>query len=1177
MMVLGVLALGAWAADFTLREELERTWTHEFVTFPLTAAQAKKAQAGAPLLGSDDKPVVYQVLPGENNTSRIGFQTDLGPLEVRDFSLADKGKAEKTTDLKITDGPDVLMLQNGLTGIALRKTAVPGNGPIAGVLLNSGKWVAGSRLLGDTPVTDYSLQVTKRGPVLLEAVCKITFGDKGTWLSRYRVFANEPVVLVDERCALDAPVSFSLVLNNNFNAETLFFRNGDAPYGKNNTLDIAAAKDGKLFDWEPWLRWHASNARGSTFSVYNAADKDLLSVAAREAGAWVDPAIAWKLQASSTLPLVKDANGVHVDMPIMHGQRKWMFTALDKESSLTYLTDQKKDTNSPPPYQYLIKYGHFPLDMIKDYVTRWPHKLDHPRLLMTTKDVERFKAGIKDYEPYKKSADYFKRFPDQLYAHRMDEAVPAMLATDDPDFAAVLVNYCHKLLKEEVDYLIDQNGLPFGAAPHHQQGLGTAIGLADIIYSHPNVTPEGRERLRALIAFLGYTTSRPEYWSTARGFAANPNMTTSVYGYQASIAALIADHPCAKAWCQEGMDAVKDQLDNWSDDNGGWLEAPHYAMVSYDQILGLLVMGYNAGFNDWLYSDPKTKTVIRWFAQIDTPPDSRIGGFRHRPALGNTYMCEPNGDFGLLAYLFKDKDPQFSAEMQWQYLQNNKYGSAGVGGFFPAFAGYRNLLTDPNLPAKAPVYASAVFPKTGVVLRDGYPSNRETYLHMIQGDHHAHYDMDSGSIVLFGKGRILSDEFGYYGCTPEEDHSMVSSPMAGYGVMYLREHSFSPRFDYVAGTKQAYARQIAFVKGLTNDDPAYFVLNDALNVSGPMTWRIWLTAQDVQVRPQGALVVGKEDVDMDVVFITPQGIPLRTESKTRTSGSGMHPNWNWNQYPSTQTGLIADLPRTAGTLVVLYPRLKTARPVQCTPLAGGKGVKVVHELGTDYVFLSNEPFTYDEGDIHFEGMAGMIQLRGRDVVVKMGSGGKISARGKTDVSTAPLPKVSKNLFPNNGDFENGSLAPMTPISEGPCQLSLFKGNPWAGDVTHKGNYCAAFTLTEKGGTAYGTNFAIPVDNTRVYRISIDVYTEAAIQGQFGGYAVNGTDQNAKDAQGRVWEWSFWTKGPTNGWQTLSTTIGPAGSGAALTWPPALNSTHITPRIGGEAGTFYVDNITVEPQ
>jgi hypothetical protein len=727
-------------------------------------------------------------------------------------------------------------------------------------------------------------------------------------------------------------------------------------------------------------------------------------------------------------------------------------------------------------------------------------------------------------------------------------------------------------------YLIDQDdGLPFGAAPHHQSEISTAVGFADLIYENPQTTPEQRERIRALAAFLGYTTSRPDYWSTARGFAANPNMTTSVYGYQASLAAFIADHPSAKDWAKEGLTALREQLNTWSDDNGGWLEAPHYAMVSYDQILALYVMAYNAGFNDWLYTDPKLKTVIRWFAQIDTPPDSRIGGFRHRPAVGNTYMNEPNGEYGLLAYLFREKDPQFSAEMQWQYQQNNMYGSAGIGGFFPAFAGYRKILTDPTLPEKAPKYTSVLFPKTGVVLRDHYPSARETYLHMIQGDHHAHYDNDSGSIVLYGKGRILADEYGYYGYTPQDDHSMLESPMAGSGIMYVRDFVTTPRFDYVAGVKDSWTRQIVMMKGATPDAPCYFVINDSLKVAGPATWRLWCTAQEVVPGVKSARVVGKEDVDMDVIFLNAGDVPVKTEAKSRTSGSGMFPNWQWRGMETTQLGIIANQARTDGVTVLLYPRLKTAPMPRLTILHGGKVVKVAHEAGTDYVFLSHTPFTYDEGDIHFEGMAGMVQLRGSEVLVAMGSGGKVSARGKTAVSTAALPKVSKNLFPNNGDFEKGTLAPLAAGTNGAVTLSLYQGNPFKGDVTHAGKYCAAFTLKEKGGGVFGAGYQIPVDEGRVYRISMSVYADEGVFGQFGGYGVNDITQNVRTKAGDVWEWTFYTKGFTNGWKTLETTIGPEGSGAKYTWPPGITSTHITCRVSGEAGAFYVDDIAVEPQ
>jgi len=989
-----VCAIGvAQGADFTLREELNRQWTHECVTFPLTAAQAKQAQAGKPLQDANGTQVTYQVFTGAKGETRIAWQTDLAPLETRTFTFANTGKGATPTDLKIEDTADGVTLTNGKTGIRLAK-AIGDHGPIAGVRLNSGAWAGGSRLTGNTPVTASELKVTARGPVLTEAVCKLTFGDKGTWEAHFRMYANEPVVLVDEASTVDAPVTLQLMLSDNFNADSLFFRNADGPYGKNMVWKI---EQGLVFDWEPWVRWHASVRRGSTFSVFNDQSNDLLTVAAGWAGAWVDPTVPFAKQAYPPLKVMKDAAGLHVDMPLKSGQRKWMLGAFDKTASLAIMQDPKREVASPIPYRYLIKYGHFPLDVIKDYVLRWPSDLPHPCLLITPKDVARFRAAVTDLKPYQQRTAYYVQNPTALNGSNLDDAVPAYLATQDPKLGGLMAEAAVNMLQEMVTYLIDQDGgLPFGAAPHNHSFLGTAVDLADLAYSSPDTTPAQRERMHALAAFLGYTTARPEYWSPARGYAANPNMTTSVYGYQTALAAFIPDHPGAKAWAQEGMTALKEQLDTWSDSNGGWLEAPHYAMVSYDQILGGLVIAYNAGFNDWLYSDPKVKTVIRWFAQIDSPSDSRLGGFRHRPAVGNTYINEPDGDFGLVAYLFREKDPQFSAEMQWQWQQNNMYSAPGIGGFFPAFAGYRKMLTDPKLPASAPHYASALFPQTDVVLRDSYPSSRETYLHLIQGDHHAHYDNDSGSILLYGKGRILADDFGYWGCTPEDDHSMVESSVAGHGLMHVNAFVPGPRFDYVSGVKQGWTRQITLIKGATPDAPCYYVMNDSLKVAGPAIWRLWLTAQDVKVQGgRQALSVGKEDVDMDIFFLTPNGVTLTTESKTRKCGSGMSSKWDWGGVETTQLGLIANPQHTDGFTVVLYPRLKTAPAPVCTPLADGKGVKVQQEAGTDYVFLSTTPFTYDEGDIHFSGTVGMVQRRGQDVQVVLGAGGNLSAGGKT--------------------------------------------------------------------------------------------------------------------------------------------------------------------------------------
>src|SRR5690606_17781589 len=131
-----------------------------------------------------------------------------------------------------------------------------------------------------------------------------------------------------------------------------------------------------------------------------------------------------------------------------------------------------------------------------------------------------------------------------------------------------------------------------------------------------------------------------------------------------------------------GLAELKErQLDVWSDAKGGWLEAPHYAMVSYDHLLGALLMAYNAGFNQHLY-DPKMKLVIEWLAKISTPPDAALSGHRHLPPIGATYMREPSGQFGIVARLWKDKDPEFASNMQWMFRQQGSHASAGVGGFF---------------------------------------------------------------------------------------------------------------------------------------------------------------------------------------------------------------------------------------------------------------------------------------------------------------------------------------------------------------------------------------------------------------------------------------------------------------------------------------------------------------
>ena len=127
------------------------------------------------------------------------------------------------------------------------------------------------------------------------------------------------------------------------------------------------------------------------------------------------------------------------------------------------------------------------------------------------------------------------------------------------------------------------------------------------------------------------------------------------------------------------------------------------------------------------------------------------------------------------------------------------------------------------------------------MLRNVLGSDRETYLHLIAGSQHDHYDFDSGSIVLWGKGRLLSDDFGYIGRHPAQWHSMLtSSAVADDGIMQVEAFAPSQAFDYVLGRKDAWQRQIAFMKDADPLGPTGFLIRDTHDADTDATWRLWL-------------------------------------------------------------------------------------------------------------------------------------------------------------------------------------------------------------------------------------------------------------------------------------------------------------------------------------------------
>ncbi len=408
-------------------------------------------------------------------------------------------------------------------------------------------------------------------------------------------------------------------------------------------------------------------------------------------------------------------------------------------------------------------------------------------------------------------------------------------------------------------------------------------------------------------------------------------------------------------------------------------------MVSYDYMLGVFACAKNQGRGEFLFH-PRMKSVMTWFGQITTPKDPRIANRRHLPPIGNTYALEPSGEFGTIAYLWRDHDPTFSAAMQWLHSQSGDIVAPGVGGAYPALAPYQKLFKQYVLPMEKPNYGSELFPKTGAILRSHFGDDRETQLHIIAGSNHDHYDYDFGSITIWGKGRLISDDFGYYGLAPASDHSMVESKQAS-GQMQIEAFSTSNEFDYLEGRAGRWTRQIAFLKDPRPSGPNFFVLRDELE-AGSGTWRLYLNADRIEIKGDRACVIGKDDVDTDIVFASGAPADLKVETVSRTSNSSA-----FNRpYATTQLLLQGSLSPSNPTIsIVIYPRLKSDPPADIQSKMGGRVIRLDTATSKQVVFLSRESFAYRDETADFEGTVGAAIENARGHALLLGAKGELKA------------------------------------------------------------------------------------------------------------------------------------------------------------------------------------------
>ncbi|HUT01521.1 MAG TPA: hypothetical protein VM031_03640, partial [Phycisphaerae bacterium] len=634
----------------------------------------------------------------------------------------------------------------------------------------------------------------------------------------------------------------------------------------------------------------------------------------------------------------------------------------------------------------------------------WPEtRPRHPRLFVTQAEHERFR---KSFGANAKALEALRRRRPAL--RKMDGYVAKFLATGDVALGRKVAWLAMILLQGTADLYARGNAFPTQGCdpPGHCNAVAFAVNGCDLALARGLLSAAQRARMRAQLAYLGYTLADPGVHSPERGFRAKPNMTTSIRCAAGMVACVIPDHPVAKAWAALATAEMKRELETWRGPGRGWMEAPHYMTVSVDNIIPLALALRGTGFSDvdWVHH-PKLKKTVEWLAKISTPPNPRSGGRRHLPAMGNPHTGGCTSLPGWLARMWRERDPVWAAGMQWMWAQHGWPGWPGIGGAYPGSRGYRALMFDASIPAAPPKWASECFAEAGAVFRAHFPSDRETYLHYIQGPMHQHYDYDEGSFILWGKGRPLCEDFGYHGRAPAADPSRVGDgapePLGAEGR--IETFVAGEACDYLAGRRAQWRRRILFVKDTDPLGPNYFLVRDTVGGGRAAHWRVWIATDEAPPqRGNPVRAVGRFDVDLAVFVTAPDAAKLTGEQLTREGGAT-----GFRCRQMTQRCLHLLMPKTASpgrsiSAAVLYPVMRGKPTPKFTSLAGGRAVRIDGAFGTDYAMLSDERFTFREGGIRFDSTAGVVQVRGGRVRLSLPRPGKL-ARGGASVENVGKP------------------------------------------------------------------------------------------------------------------------------------------------------------------------------
>ncbi len=896
LILSGTTAVLAAEREIRLREYINHSWSNELVTYAVQFKGGTCHKSSLALIGPDG-PVPFQLSMVQEDergfvtAAQLSFIVDLPALGEIIYSLR-YGPTPKEvslaspTDLVITEGDaryiELVTARAGVRMLSGKevfpapRSAGEVPGPVAALRILDGKWIGASRLYGERQISGYEAQVEARGPVFAQVRVTYHFMDGKPLVVTVRVVASQEVVFFHSESLMHAPTDgWGLSLSRGFETPMLsVIAEYENPWGLKSAevghVKLANVSPGVVYNLVPWEDWWLSTTR-TAFALSSPKSETVLAMGSFDPAAWRDPtqkeALGLTYEAFMTfkyMPLVKGRDGgVFLECPSDIGARKWYIGFLPKRANLDDSCQEARALHDG-------KYGCQTLDMVKEYVLDWEEadQTEHPCLYIPRED--RPEARKKVSENVKVLEESFHRY------YRTDNNERWHISGRDLIQHMVNSQYWAPRYLET----FEANTNRFDLMRHSS----LVVNLYDLLMGAGDLTDSERRRVRAQIAFLGYTLNSPYTWDIDRAYTGDVNnMHISYMCNLGLVACALRNHPMAEKWAAKAVRWVNIRLEEGVGNNGVWLrENTHYAAVSLSSILGFAIAAQNAGFHDFL-TRGKLRDMALYLVKQLTPCDPRYQ-VRALPPEQVVDRAERTGLSGVLAKATVRIDPEYSQVMQWAWNQQGNPSDMPT----PFIRGFEDVLMDRTLPATIPLWHSEVFPQASVILRHGIGTPDEYYMAMATKQFGDYYLSQPGAVTIYAKGKPVAMTFSgsYQVCTSESFLTNGVSPARVPGSLEERAQnrgwfedgqigafSTTQQLDYVSvtfrlqgqrpvrsgyreklpnlpkqwvgilkpsgGAPVTWKRQVLFVKDPHADEPSYFVFRDTVKGGEPTTWSMW--------------------------------------------------------------------------------------------------------------------------------------------------------------------------------------------------------------------------------------------------------------------------------------------------------------------------------------------------